>query len=98
MSIQVIEQRLHEYQPKNQLEEENALKEITQEIALAALSHAGFFKFAAFQGGTCLRIIHGINRFSADLDFSLQSPNSSFRWEPYLKALKTELEVYGYQI
>jgi predicted nucleotidyltransferase component of viral defense system len=35
------------------------------------LGRIGFFKKAAFQGGTCLRIFHGLNRFSEDLDFDL---------------------------
>lgn len=98
MSIKIIEQRLLAYRAQGLLEQENALKEITQELALAALSRTGFFKVAAFQGGTCLRILYGLNRFSEDLDFSLFSPSPSFQWEPYLVAMKQELEVYGYQI
>ena len=98
MSIKIIQERLNSYLPKNNLEEENALKEITQEIALAGLSRAEFFKVGAFQGGTCLRILYGLNRFSEDLDFSLLKPNSAFNWAPYLKSLEVELETYGYQI
>ena len=37
-----------------------------------ALSRAGFFRVAAFQGGTCLRILYGLERFSEDLDFVLE--------------------------
>jgi hypothetical protein len=92
----MIQEKLKQYQPQNQLEEENALKEIAQEIALSALSRAGFFKVAAFQGGTCLRILHGLNRFSEDLDFALNQPDKSFKWPPYLKNLQMELEVYGF--
>src|ERR1700688_3690074 len=98
MSIKLIEQKLKEYSPKSELEEQNALKEITQEIALSGLSRAGFFKKAAFQGGTCLRIIYGLNRFSEDLDFALLKPDDSFRWQTYLKNLEIELEAYGYRI
>lgn len=97
MSIKIIQDKLDQYKPQNQLEEENALKEIAQEIALSALSRAGFFKVAAFQGGTCLRILYGLNRFSDDLDFALNEPDPSFKWAPYLKNLQTELEVYGFQ-
>jgi predicted nucleotidyltransferase component of viral defense system len=97
MTIKLIQQRINSYQAKSHLEEENAIKEITQEIALSGLSRAGFFKTAVFQGGTALRILHGLNRFSEDLDFSLQKPNPSFDWKPYLKSLETELVTYGYQ-
>ncbi|PWU21573.1 MAG: hypothetical protein C5B49_02455 [Bdellovibrio sp.] len=97
MSIKIIQERLNQYSFQNQLQEENALKEIAQEIALSALSRAGFFKVAAFQGGTCLRILYGLNRFSEDLDFALQKPSSNFRWETYLKNMKAELEAYGFQ-
>ena len=40
------------------------------EIALAGLYRASFFKHAAFYGGTALRIFHGLDRFSEDLDFN----------------------------
>jgi hypothetical protein len=98
MSIKVIEEKLRTYHPKNTLEAENALKEITQEIALAGLARAGFFKVASFQGGTALRILYGLNRFSEDLDFALHKPSKDFNWLPYLQALKTELEAYGYDL
>src|SRR5262245_57980753 len=98
MSIQIIQHKLQEFKPENPLEEQNALKEITQEIALSGLSRAGFFKEAAFQGGTCLRIFYGLNRFSEDLDFALLKPREGFNWRPYLNSLQTELEVYGYKL
>ena len=69
-----------------------------QEIALAALGRTDFFQKAAFQGGTCLRIFHSLNRFSEDLDFALQSPGSLFAIKPYLDALARELAAYGYDL
>ncbi len=45
---------------------------ITQEIVLAALGRTSLFDKAAFQGGTCLRIFHGLNLFSEDLDFAVK--------------------------
>lgn len=98
MSIEIIQERLNSYQSRNLNEEENALKEITLEIALSGLSRAGFFKVGVFQGGTSLRILYRLNRFSEDLDFALQEPNPSFDWVPYLNALQIELETYGYQL
>jgi predicted nucleotidyltransferase component of viral defense system len=98
MSVQVIQDRLDGYACRSTLEEEQALREITQEIALAALGRTDFFQKAALQGGTCLRIFHGLNRFSEDLDFGLQSADSTFVLKPYLNALATELVAYGYNL
>ncbi len=95
MSIKIIEERLKEYAPVSQRDELNALKEITQEIALCGLSRTGFFAKAAFQGGSCLRIIHGLNRFSEDLDFILLKSDRTFVWEPFLKALQLEFKLYN---
>ena len=98
MSVEIIQQRLLTYQCLTVLEQDNALKEIAQEIALQALSRAGFFKVAAFQGGTCLRILYGLERFSEDLDFTLEDPDSHFSWTPYLNMLQEEFSAYGYQL
>lgn len=98
MSIQVIQTRLNSYNSKSTDEEENAIKEITQEIALLALSRANFFKEALFHGGTCLRIFHGLERFSEDLDFALIKPNDNFDLNHFLKKLVSEFSVYGYDI
>ena len=98
MSVQMIQQRLDSYDCRSTLEEEQALREITQEIMLAALGRTGFFQAAAFQGGTCLRVFHGLNRFSEDLDFALQSPSASFALEPYLDTLARELAAFGYDL
>jgi len=94
----VIETMLNKYNPKNNAERENAIKEIIQEIALAGLSRGGFFNKAAFYGGTCLRIFHGLNRFSEDLDFALLEKDSSFKLDDYFLALKREFESYGLEI
>ena len=96
MSVKMIQDRLDGYGCHSSLEEEHALREITQEIVLAALGRTDFFQKVGFQGGTCLRIFHGLNRFSEDLDFALQKPDASFSLKPYLNALGKELLAYGY--
>lgn len=96
MSVEIIQQKLLTYQCKTVLEQENALKEIAQEIALMALSRAGFFRVAAFQGGTCLRILYGLERFSEDLDFILEKPDKDFNWDIYIKSMHEEFSAYGY--
>jgi len=85
--IDLIQKKLAEYKATGPIEEENALKEIVQEIMLFALWKADFFEVAAFQGGTSLRVLHGLNRFSEDIDFILLEPDPNFSWQPYLEAL-----------
>jgi hypothetical protein len=79
---------LNSYGCASTIEEEQALREITQEIVLAALGRTSFFDKAAFQGGTCLRIFHGVNRFSEDLDFALRKPDRMFELGEYLKCVE----------
>lgn len=98
MSIRMIQERLKTYSCNSAQEEDHALREITQEVILSALSRAGFFAYAVFQGGTCLRIFHGLNRFSEDLDFILTRPDMSFRLAPFLSGIRTELDAYGYKV
>jgi len=74
-----------------------ALREILQEIVLYALSDAGFFNHAVFYGGTALRILYGLPRFSEDLDFSLIKPDTSFDLSKYEKAVVHTLKAYGFE-
>ncbi len=90
MSVAIIQERLSTYQCKTILDQENALKEIAQEIALMALFRSKFFRTAAFQGGTCLRILYNLPRFSEDLDFILEKPDKTFNWETHLKNMRND--------
>ena len=98
MSIKIIQQRLLSYNCKTDLEEQQAIREITQEVVLAALGRGDFFKHALFQGGTCLRIFYGLNRFSEDMDFILRHPAVDFQLKSHLSNLTDELSAYGYNI
>jgi len=95
--IDLIQKRLSEYKVAGPLEEENALKEIIQEIMLFSLWQADFFEVAAFQGGTSLRILHKLPRFSEDMDFILLTPDSAFSWKPYLEKLTETCKQFGIQ-
>ena len=98
MSIDIIQKRLDGYRCASRQDEEQALREITQEVALAALSRTDFFTHAVFQGGTCLRVFYALNRFSEDLDFLLREPRRNFRLEKYLHGLFREFSAYGYRL
>lgn len=76
----------------------NALKEIFQEITLLGLFRGGFFNKAAFYGGTSLRVLYGLNRFSEDLDFSLTEKNTDFNIENYFKYISNEFNAHGVSV
>lgn len=98
MKTNVIEERLKKYRIDSEEAEFTAIREITQELILFSLATTDFFSYAAFQGGTCLRIIHGLNRFSEDLDFILKKKDSQFSWQQYLSLIGVSLEHYGYSV
>ena len=91
----MIKEWIEEYDPQNEEEIVSALREIMQEITLAALSRTDFFEKAAFYGGTALRIFYGLDRYSEDLDFSLLKPDSNFSIERYFKAIRDEFKSLG---
>ena len=95
MSHRILNAKIREYAPANPLEQENVLQELMQHYVLASLARAGLFQVAMFHGGTCLRIVGGINRFSEDLDFLLKRPDSDFRWQGYLAAVRKDCEQEG---
>lgn len=93
-----ISQMLKRYDCVTQQDYKNALKEIIQELALLGLWRSKFFEKAAFYGGTSLRILFGLNRFSEDLDFSLLQPEQEFDLSSYEKAIETELAQFGFNV
>jgi len=75
-----------------------ALREILQEIVLLGLSRAGFFDHALFYGGTALRILYGLDRFSEDLDFSLITPDENFDLSVYTHTVIEALHSFGFEV
>ena len=93
--MSIIKQMLSKYDIRSENEILNALKEIFQEITLLGLYRGNFFSEAAFYGGTSLRILYGLNRFSEDLDFSLIGKKQNFNIEDYFKYIINEFEALG---
>lgn len=92
-----LENLLSQYKLNTVSDYTNALKEIIQQIALLGLWRSKFFEKTAFYGGTALRILYGLDRFSEDLDFSLLKPNLDFKLEPYNEAIEAELQSFGFK-
>jgi len=89
---------LDRYQRRSVGDYVRALREILQEVALLGLWRSKFFEKAAFYGGTALRILYGMDRFSEDLDFSLLKPMPDFDLSRYVGALEREIRSFGFEV
>ena len=65
---------------------------------MKTISRTDFFDNAAFYGGTALRLFHGLDRFSEDLDFSLLKPFPEFNLESYHEAIVDGFLEYGIEV
>lgn len=86
------------YDLSTEQQKRNAILEVNQQVILAGLYHGGFFDVAAFYGGTCLRIFHGLQRFSEDMDFSLLAPDDGFDFTKYFQAIIDEFAIVGREV
>ncbi len=75
-----------------------ALREILQEIVLLGLAEAGFFDKAVFYGGTALRILYKLPRFSEDLDFSLIEQDVDFDLSKFESSVVEMLASFGFEV
>lgn len=96
--MSTIEEIIRSYNPKTINENKSILREIVQSIVLVGLSRADFFKKASFYGGTALRIFYNLNRYSEDLDFTLNEVNNNFSIEPYVDSIKKVASSYGLEL
>lgn len=96
--MNTIEQLIKSYEPKTVEETKLVIKELLQKIVLIGLSRSNFFKYASFYGGTALRIFYSLNRYSEDLDFTLNEVNNDFTLEPFIKKIEEVASSYGLEI
>ena len=95
---EIFNQMLSAYDLATEQQRRNATFEVNQQIILAGLYNGGFFNEAAFYGGTCLRIFHGLQRFSEDMDFSLLTPNESFDFTQYFQPIIDQFAIVGREV
>ena len=95
---EALAQMIAKYECQRLEDTVRALREIMQEIALLGLWRSKFFENAAFYGGTAMRVLYRLDRFSEDLDFSLLKPIKNFDISKYLAALQKELEAFGFDV
>lgn len=79
-------------------DDRRVVHEVMQQVALAGLYRGGFFEKASFYGGTCLRMIYDLKRFSEDMDFSLDSPDSDFDIKFYFQSIIEEFKSLGLDV
>jgi len=75
-----------------------AVYQVLQQVALAGMYRAGMFEKAVFYGGTCLRVFHGLDRFSEGLDFSLREEDLDFNLSCYKAAIEGEFRSFGCEV
>jgi predicted nucleotidyltransferase component of viral defense system len=95
---EAIANMLSRYNCRSSNDSINALREIIQEVSLLGLWRGKFFQQAAFYGGSALRIIYGLDRFSEDMDFSLLKPRLDFDISSYATSLQKECEAFGFEV
>lgn len=98
MSNEIFDGMLAGYGLSDTTKRRNAIFEVNQQIILAGLYNGGFFDKAAFYGGTCLRIFHGLKRFSEDLDFSLLSADENFDFTQFFQPIIDAFEMVGRRV
>lgn len=96
--VEAIRAMMDKRRPADQAGWDRALREVIQETALAGLWRTHFFDKAAFYGGTALRLFHGLDRFSEDLDFTLVKADPAWRLEERLEGLRSEIEAFGFTV
>lgn len=91
----IFDEMVAAYNPQNATQKTNAQHQVMQQIVLAGLQKGGFFEHAAFYGGTCLRIFHGLPRFSEDMDFTLVEKNPAIHLENYFQPIREVFALTG---
>jgi len=76
----------------------NALREYLQASILGSLQRSGAMIPLAFHGGTALRFLHGIRRYSEDLDFALERSEADYDFRGYLERVRSDLDRQGYDV
>lgn len=79
---------------KDMVERANIARQYVQRQVLAALSGAAAFTSIAFVGGTCLRFLHDLKRYSEDLDFSVENPDG-YKPDRWIDAVRIALAHQG---
>lgn len=98
MKNEIYDIMLSRYDLTTDQNKKNAIFEVNQQVVLAGLYNGGFFDSVAFYGGTCLRIFHGLQRFSEDMDFSLLAQDEAFDFSKYFQSIIDTFTLVGREV
>ena len=82
---------------KSSSDKYNAMREYLQAYVFKIMHNRNVFQSTAFVGGTALRFLYGLPRFSEDLDFSSHK-NSDGTFAELMNTIQQELILAGYQV
>lgn len=74
----------------------NLLREELHHLLLQEMDRKQGFEHLCFVGGTALRILFGLDRFSEDLDFSAAPKGKTFELGPLANAIQKSMEAFGF--
>ncbi|NJL27262.1 MAG: nucleotidyl transferase AbiEii/AbiGii toxin family protein [Thermoanaerobaculia bacterium] len=83
---------------RSALEARNIAREVIQAKVLASLQRSGAMIPLAFHGGTALRFLFGIGRYSEDLDFALERSGRGYDFRAYLRQIESDLSNEGFSV
>lgn len=76
----------------------NLLREYLQARILESLQRTGAMTSIAFHGGTALRFLYAIPRYSEDLDFALEQQHEQYNFRIWLQTIRSDLLAEGYTV
>lgn len=86
------------YTARNPLHGRHLVREYLQARILNSLQRAGAMVPLAFHGGTALRFLYQIPRFSEDLDFALEGARDQYDFRAYLNVIRSDFIAENYLV
>ena len=83
---------------KSPITARNLAREYLQARILQSLQRTGAMTMLAFHGGTALRFLYSLPRYSEDLDFALEKPSERYDFRALLKNIRSDLQIQGYAV
>lgn len=74
------------------------VREYLQARILGSLQDAGAMAGIAFHGGTCLRFLYSIPRYSEDLDFALENAAASYDFPALIRTVERDFAAEAYEV
>ena len=80
------------------LDGRHLVREYLQARVLAGMQQAGAFHTLAFHGGTALRFLYQIPRYSEDLDFALERSSDQYDFRKIFRGIQRQMEAETYVV